>query len=1231
LQTALLSAGIAIILALVTALVGPLFVDWGSYRAELQTEVARLTGLEVRVTGPIDVRILPTPTLTLQQIELGRPGDPAKTRAQALRIELSLGDLMRGMWRAPDLKLQRPEFTLGLDPSGRLAWSAPTIGLDPDAVSIEHLEIADGRATFADAASGSRLLLDKLEFTGQVRSLLGPVKGEGSFAIGGQNYSFRLSASRPADDGGVKVRLNVDPADHPRTVDLDGSIWVEQGRPRFDGTLQLTRPVGRSPDGIVESWRVTSHVRADGTAAVLEQVEFQYGPEERAIRLKGDARLTFSAKPELVATLSAPQVDLDRILALPEASGRRPLVAVKTLVESFVRAQRLPVAVRLGIGVETVTLAGAMLQRVGGDLKSEGDGWNIENFVLRAPGLTQVAISGRLGAAPGGVAFDGSTKIESADSRALIGWLADRGNGPAAPSGPLRLTSDVALSGGKIAFERLQAELDRMKIEGHLDYAWPDGDQPAKLNATLHAGELDVDRAQTFLLASLGEPVDWPREGTLAIDIGRATVAGVEAKDIAVKMRRDPGGLDIERLAIGDIGGAKLTVGGRFDTHESAPRGAMTLDLDARSLDGMAALIGKFSAPAAERIRRTASRSVPVKLHASLALDRDAAGTPGGATVAKLRLQGSAGVLRLDLQGDASGSPLMSTDLARLGATKIRLTGIIDAGDGGALVDLLGLDRLVAVNERSGRLKLELNGPLDGDIAVNGQLVAGGLDVSAKGIVHPTGNQGPTAQIALTAAAANAVLVRSATAQLPWSTLKARLMLADGAVTLADLNGTLAGIGIKGELGIGMTEPMRVNGDITIAALDLPAAIGATIGFPRQSASGNSVWPADPFDAGLLGSLSGRITVKAGQVVLTSKLTARDLRAVLDFNQSKLAVADIDGLLAGGRIGGDFSFERGDEGVAARSHLKFSDVEAAELLGGGARAPLSGKLTAALDLAGSGRSPIALVGSLEGEGTFALRDGSIARFDPGAFGVVTRAVDQGLPIDATRIGTRMEAALAVSALSVTLAEGSLAVAMGQLRLVDPVVHAKGAELAPAGSIDLTQSTIDARLILSGSKVEDVSAGSHPDISVSLRGPIDAPRRTLDVAALANWLALRAVDQKAKRVDALEQAARERPDGVGEGSPADQDPTSTAIVPAAPPRAVRPSSVASPITGPVPSPLTGPAGQPRPRSIQDPPAVSLGAPAAPAAPAARTGDEPRLRPLPPPMDIRPPPPPHGPRG
>ena len=173
--------------------------------------------------------------------------------------------------------------------------------------------------------------------------------------------------SRVADDGGVKVRLNVDPIDRPVTADADISLWVERGAPRFEGSIAFARAVGRAPEGgqalIIEPWRVTSRVKGDSAAAVLEQIEFQYGPDDRAIKLRGDAKLTFGSQPQLVGVLSSPQLDLDRMLALPEATRRRPLVAIKALADNFSGAQRLPFPVRLGLSVETLTLAGASSTR----------------------------------------------------------------------------------------------------------------------------------------------------------------------------------------------------------------------------------------------------------------------------------------------------------------------------------------------------------------------------------------------------------------------------------------------------------------------------------------------------------------------------------------------------------------------------------------------------------------------------------------------------------------------------------------------------------------------------------------------------------------------------------------------------------------------------------------------------------------------------------------------------
>jgi AsmA-like C-terminal region len=390
--------------------------------------------------------------------------------------------------------------------------------------------------------------------------------------------------------------------------------------------------------------------------------------------------------------------------------------------------------------------------------------------------------------------------------------------------------------------------------------------------------------------------------------------------------------------------------------------------------------------------------------------------------------------------------------------------------------------------------------------------------------VRLTGSRGPTADMAVKVGRVNTRSPRSAgqaTESMPVA-LAARLALAEGAVALSDLSGTIASTNMSGRLTIGLASPFSVGGELSLGALHLPAAMAAVVGLPQVT---SGAWPSEPFERGLIGSVEGSVKLRVARVALSPQLGVTNMRGVLQFGQDSLALEQIDGSIAGGRIAGSVTVERGDDGISVDTHVRFAGANLAELLPG--NGTLSGRATIELDLQGTGRSPIALIGALKGDGTFTVQDGRIMRVDPSVFAAVIRSVDDGLPIDVTRIRERTEAALGSGTLNIALAQGEIAVAAGQLRLANTAIQSKDAELAAALGLDLSGSAIDAQLILSGAPGSGALDGVRPEIALALRGPFDAPKRTLDVAAFTNWLALRAIEEKDKRIDAL-QSGREVP-------------------------------------------------------------------------------------------------------
>ena len=665
----------------------------------------------MRVNGAIDVRILPTPSLVLRDIEAERSGHQGGRNR--LRAGARAADARR-MARDRRSHLVRPEFALALDQSGRIAWPGAALSIDQDALSIERFALEDGRARLRDEASGSSLVLDQVWFNGDLRSLVGPLKGEGGFFFGGERFGYRLATGRWSDDA-IKVRLNIDPSDRLVAVEADGVLRFERNSPRFEGALSIARPAGvvlaRGRALASEAWRVSSRVKASPTGALIDQ-------SRGAVRLRRARAQAHRHWSDQIrhrrATRGRDVGASDRSRSHLRPAGRRSPRSSCGPAPLRRSVRRRAGAADSGSPWRSASIRSRWPARhcrsVRGDVATEDGAWNLETVEFRAPGMTQVRASGRMALVGDGATFTGPAVVESSDPKVLLAWLEGRPEPAQGLTGALRVSGDFTLGTQRIAVERFKAEVDRKAISGRLAYGWATPTQPARLDGELKAAELDIDSTIAFSKAALaGTSLDAPGEVSLALDIGVATIGGVEAKAAKAKLSFDAHGLILERVAVADLGGAALDLNGRIDAITTSPRGALTLDVDASRLDGVAAVLTKYAAAVGGHRRHGDAASDPGE--AERPVDRRA----------RRHRRGQPGRARRDRKGGRDPPQHQGRCDRRSSATSRRPRSISTAAStarmGRRLLPCIGLDRWVATEKRPASLTRDRQRPASGSAA----------------------------------------------------------------------------------------------------------------------------------------------------------------------------------------------------------------------------------------------------------------------------------------------------------------------------------------------------------------------------------------------------------------------------------------------------------------------------------------------------------------------------------
>ncbi|WP_439369960.1 AsmA family protein [Bradyrhizobium sp. DASA03120] len=1192
-QTTLLGLAIAFILALLAALIGPYFIDWNQFRPRFEAEAGRIIGVPVRVAGELDARLLPAPTLRLRSVTFGGNNDLGRLRADKLDVEFSLGSLMRGEWRATELTVGGMAADLGLDARGRVDLPSTASGsFNLASLAIERLNLT-GRIALHDAASRSTLELTDIAFAGDVRSLAGSVRGDGSFKLSGTRYPFRVSSGPSADGSATRLHLNIDPGERAMLADLEGVLAFDNRQPKFDGALTLAVPAAKKPgEAGPTPWKLTAKLKADPAGARFDQIDASFGAEDNALKAGGVGELRFGASPLLRAVLSARQVDADKLAGRDDAEPLRILPALRAGLAAIPQA---PIPAQIEFNSDQIMLGGRPLQNIAAELATDGRSWTFRRLELRAPGMTQLSLNG---ATPGADSFSGRLNVESSDPDTLVAWLQGRSEINRRTTRPLRLAGDVTIAANHLAVDRLKADIEGGAVEGRIAFVQTGASKGSRIDAELRADRLDLDAAASFVRALAGPQGEWPEEAKLSLDVGRAISAGQELRPFAAKLGYGPNALSLEQLRFGQASGVTTEASGSFDRTRAT--GKLALKSSGSSLHELTALLEPFAPSVRARFDALPSLPGAARLKLDLSLEKNAEHADRSAARAVLDLDAPQLKASATLVGQTPVAAVNGIDLDKLQSSDFTLESKASTPQAGALLALLGLDRVVAAGEGASQFEGRLSGAWRRPLQLNAKISGGGLDADAQGTVELSE---PKAGVNLRVRNVNlAPLFGTGTADKSVQSvnLSSRLTLSGNSLTFNDLDGSAAGSHLRGRLAVTLDPEKSVDGEVGLDTLDLGPALARAIGAAGRDAS-------EPLSAGLLGGWRGRIAFQALRGTMPGGIELRPFGGMIRSDGQSLALDGLKGVLGGGEMSASFDARNGANGLALNARIELSNVDATVLRYRDLALP-KGRASVQMALTTQGRSVAALTGALAGNGTVTLESAEISGLNPRAFEIAIRASDGGQVSDDNRLRQLVEPALSAGPIAVASAQIPFTIRDGRLRVGATPLEAKNARAIVSGGYDIPADQADIRASLT--PIMTGLSGAPPEIQLFAAGPPDKLTRTVDLAPLSSWLAVRTIDRETRRLDAIER-----------GEP----PPATAALPTL----VSPEPAPEPALTEVPVPGRDPRRTPTPKAKAAPtPKAPHAAPAAPSPPltSAPLTSPPlasqQVAPLPPPIEVRP---------
>lgn len=1081
-QHGLLALAIALILAIVAALFAPAYVDWNEWRATFERQASELAGTPVKIRGPIEATILPTPAFLLRDVRIGDPEHSTGIHAGEVQGSLSLGSLLRGAFQAEDFALVRPSMRIALAEGGRMVLPDGA-AKGSDALSISRFSISNGSLTIEDRTAGALTFLDGISAAGEMYSRNGPMRLDAGMRLDGRRWNMRVSAGVFGAEG-ARTRFSIERLDDGASFEADGMLGFVAGLPRFSGRVNLAH--ARRAE---MPWKIAAQVSARGDLVSFDTFDLTLGNSEFPLELAGNLQFVPRRGGAIMGSLNAKRLDLDRALGVKPGEGLAGVIV--PLLENFARGGELALKGKLSLAIDLMVANGAQIRDLRGEIGFRNGFLGIDALEAKLPGRAVLNASGENASGY----FRGDIKLEAAEPAALMRW-AFGPNRLSLPedTGPSSIAGAVDWSPRLLSVQRLQFTLGDARLGGGFAIARTEEGKSA-VRSALTADGVDLD-----LLRPLADII---RNDSGAADLslgfrGRSVqLFGRPMHGVDLAISRTVDGFSVERFRVENFGGLKATASGKLDDR---------IDFEgvASESAGLVTLAEMFGGVDMATAARTLSRNaLPVKFSGTVSY------TGVKNEEVAIVLKGNLG----EVQADAS----LHYESAQLSLTGAHIR--LETDQPGWLANLIGVSS-GAASPGTGRFELTLERPKAGVFPLKSLVTLPDARLTGAGELARgmDGRLDPRIDLKLEAKDMRNVLsVVLLSANAPIAAKgSARLGRSGNTFTFENILLEMGKTRTSGRVTFSSLSPMQLSGRLAIDRVELVEMLGFIAGF---SGDPKSFWPRTRLGASPIQGVTGVLDLEVAALGLASAHVATAAKFHLKLGDP-VEIANFTADYAGGKLAGDAKITVGEKlSFEGRGALNDFDI-ARTLVPGTGKAQARGRGSLLLSLSGSGATPAALAANLSGQGMLSLENLEIDTLDPTAIATVVAASEKHMPRDEGHLIQGVNSMLARAPLTLQRLETALVAANGMLRTGKAITKAGEVEVTAEASADLARLQFECSIEL---ETADATT-ARPGLTVRWSGPLGAPDRKLDVSALSTAINLRAMERERKRLEQRDRTA-----------------------------------------------------------------------------------------------------------